>query len=293
MTEPHPHSSAGGAGGHRSGNRSRFGHQWISFDASSNRFGWIVSYADIMTIILTFFVLLLSIATITQNKFDMLVESFTGRKIGNLQEVKEEIDEVVEFQALAGQISTRIDEDGLKVEFANALLFDSGEATLHDQAAEVLEPIGQHLVEDLEPHYGVTIEGYTDDVPIANGRFNSNWELASSRAIDVMKRLRQAGMDSERMSIQGFADTRSATGVDLRDPEQVEELSAEELEQIRAANRRVVLRIHPLARNMRANPDEKTPRVEIDTPPMPKDFAPEHSEREHTEREHTEREQQE
>ncbi len=247
-----------------------------------------VSYADIMTIILTFFVLLLSIATITQNKFDMLVESFTGRKIGNLQKVKKEIDEVVEYQALAGQISTRIDEDGLKVEFANALLFDSGEATLHEQAAEVLEPIGQHLVEDLEPHYGVTIEGYTDDVPIANGRFNSNWELSTSRAIDVMKRLREAGMESERMSIQGFADTRAATDVDLHDPEQVEELSAEELDEIRAANRRVVLRIHPLGRNPRTTPDEKTPRAEIDTPPTPedfapKDFAPEHSTRDQQE----------
>lgn len=237
--QPNTHQSA------QSG-RSRVEAQWLDYEPKSHTMSWMVSYADIMTIILTFFVLLLSISSIAQNKFDLLVESMTGRQVGNLREVKARIDEVVEHQSLGGQVGTKIDEDGLKVEFANALLFDSGQAELNPKAAEILEPISAHLVENLEPQYGITIEGYTDDIPISNGRYQSNWELSTNRAIHVMKRLQQAGLGAKRMSVQGFADTRSATDVDLHDTTAVESLSAEERAKARAANRRVVLRIHPL-----------------------------------------------
>ncbi|MFW5968520.1 MAG: OmpA/MotB family protein, partial [Persicimonas sp.] len=146
--------------------RDEIGHDWVDFESSSKSRSWMVTYADIMTIIVTFFVLLLSISTIAEDKFDLLVESLTDRAEGNLQQVKRNIDRVIEKQALGGQINTHLDEDGLKVEFANALLFESGEATLHEDSREILEPMSKHLVETLEPHYGITIEGYTDDVPI-------------------------------------------------------------------------------------------------------------------------------
>ncbi len=229
------------------GGGRRLGEEWLTFESSSNKISWMVSYADIMTIILTFFVLLLSIATIAQNEFDLLVESITGHKVGNLRDVQTHIDKVIDQQGLDGQISTKIDRDGLKIQFDNALLFDSGSAELTPQAAEILAPISADLAKKLQPTYGITIEGYTDDVPISNERFRSNWELSTSRAINVMRRLRETGFDSKRMSIQGFADTRAATGIDLHDAAQTDKLTPEQLQKVRAANRRVVLRIHPLS----------------------------------------------
>ena len=223
-----------------------FGHDVLDYSASSNESGWMVSYADMMTIIVTFLILLLSVSTIAQTKFDMLVEALTGRKIGNLHKVKKKIDEVVERASIGGEVTTNIDEDGLKVQFSNALLFQSGEAELTDKAQQVFTPIADHLVNDLEPSYGVTIEGYTDDVPIENGQFDSNWELSTGRAINVMKRLSRGGFDRRRMSVQGFADTRSATDVDLHDPQDVAGLSEAKLAELRAKNRRVVLRINRL-----------------------------------------------
>jgi chemotaxis protein MotB len=224
----------------------RFGEQFVEFSGNDNKGGWLVTYADMMTIILTFMIMLLSVSTIAQTKFDMLVEAITGRKVGNLHKVKEKVDQVVERASLGGQVQTSIDEDGLKVQFSNALLFPSGEAELTDEAVEVFRPIADHLVGELEPAYGVTIEGYTDDVPIENGKFESNWDLSTSRAIHVMERLAREGFDRRRMSVQGFADTRAATDVPLYDEKAIEDMSDQKLEKLRGKNRRVVLRIDRL-----------------------------------------------
>ena len=207
---------------------------------------WIVSYSDIMTIILTFFILLLSISTIAQTKYELIVQAFTGEKAGNLTEVEQEIKEVIEEQGLSGEVKTKLDMDGLKVSFSNALLFASGEAKLRNSAYQALNPISRHLVSKLGPQYGIIVEGYTDDVPISNSTFASNWELSTSRAIIVRQVIASAGLDPRRVSVQGYADTRAATDIDLSLKAERDSLSNEELAQARAANRRVVLRINAL-----------------------------------------------
>lgn len=242
--------SRGEQTGEGNGGDAHFGRDLVDFSGSSNKGSWLVSYADMMTILLAFMIMLLSVSKIAHTKFDLLVEALTGRKVGNLHKVKEKIDQVVEKASLGGQVTTSIDEDGLKVQFANALLFPSGKAQLTDEAVEVFRPIADHLVRDLEPAYGVTIEGYTDDVPIENGTFDSNWELSASRAIHVMKRLAKEGFDRRRMSVQGHADTRAATDVPLWDDNKLEQLPDEKLEEIRAKNRRVVIRINRLDRDV-------------------------------------------
>jgi chemotaxis protein MotB len=223
----------------------------MDIDRLSNGFkiptsAWIVTYADIMTIILTFFILLLSISTIAQTKYELIVQAFTGDKAGNLQEVQEDIEKVIEEQGLAGEIKTELDLEGLKVSFSNALLFASGKADLKNEALKAIHPIQEHLINTLGSQYGMIIEGYTDDVPIKNLRFRSNWELSTSRAISVMTSLTDQGFDRRRISIQGFADTRSATNVDLTSNQEKQDLDPEQLEQARSANRRVVLRIDAL-----------------------------------------------
>jgi chemotaxis protein MotB len=223
-----------------------FGSNRFDVQFSSRRSSWMVSYADMMTIILTFMILLLSISTIAQTKYELLVTAFTGERAGNLYEVKEKIDRVIEEQQLGGEVSTLLDADGLRIEFSNALLFDTGQAELKPSAEAAFRPIENHLVNSLNLSYGLVIEGYTDDVPISSGRFRSNWELSTSRAIHVMERLAEAGLDRRRMSVQGFADTRAATDIDLHDHATITGLSQAELDRIRAANRRVVIRIDTL-----------------------------------------------
>jgi chemotaxis protein MotB len=243
--------------------------EWLNYKSVTSRGSWIISYADLMTIILTFFILLLSISTIKQTRFEVLVDALTGEKVGNLQEVKQKIDEIVEREALGGQVSTSIDEDGLTVEFANALLFESGEAQLTERADEVLEPIAGHLVTDLESSYGLIIEGYTDDVPISTREFRSNWELSTSRGINVMRRLNTGGLDARRMSVQGFADTRPATEVDLNDTRQTARLGEEALKEVRAMNRRVIIRIDTLDPDVLQRIVQSPEFVEVDEAESP------------------------
>ena len=222
------------------------GEQRYKDAEEGNKVGWMISYADMMTIILTFMILLLSISTIAQTKYDILVEQFTGERVGNLHEVQDAIDDIVDAQALGGEVRTALDDDGLTIEFSNALLFPTGSDELRDEAFPVFEPIKRHLADHLDPRYGVIIEGYTDDVPISSGRFRSNWELSTARAIHVMEHLAQAGVDRRRLSVHGFAETRPATDIDLLDEAAVSELTDAELEEVRSANRRVVLRIDTL-----------------------------------------------
>lgn len=218
----------------------------VSFEQTSHTGGWIVSYADMMTIILTFFILLLSISTIAQTKYELLVQAFTGEKAGNLMEVKEQIDKKIEEQGLSGEITTKLDMEGLTIEFSNALLFNSGEADLKPSGLSAFEAIESYLTTTLKPEYGLVIEGYTDDVPISTARFKSNWELSTSRAIHVMERLSAAGLDSKRISVKGYANTRPATEVDISSPAVMEALAEPEREATRAANRRVIIRIDKL-----------------------------------------------
>lgn len=265
--------------GSSQGSPQHIGRQFVVVENTPHR-GWIISYADMMTIILTFMILLLSISTIAQTKFDLLVESLTGQKVGNLQEVKVKIDEVVQRESLGAEVTTNIDERGLTIQFSNALLFNSGEAELTERANEVFEPITRHLVHDLEPQYGLIIEGYTDDVPISNSRYQSNWELSTSRAIHVMHKLVEEGLDRQRLSVMGFADTRAATDIDLHDAASVAAMSQEELDEARAANRRVVIRIDRLHEDVlarllgagEADADAQTEAAEADEKPLPRDI---------------------
>ncbi len=249
-------------------------HDRFGGDEEEKNIGWMISYADMMTIILTFMILLLSISTIAQTKYDLLIQAFTGERLGNLHEVQDTIDQIVEERTLTGEVRTFLDDDGLKIEFSNALLFESGSAELRPEAEEVFGPIRLHLAEKLGPNYGLVIQGYTDDVPIASGRFRSNWELSTSRAIHVMEELAAAGLDKRRMSVEGFADTRPATDIDLLDEGHLATLTPEELEEARSANRRVVIRIDTLPAE-RIEHILNTPTRQVLTPPAP---SPEHEE---------------
>lgn len=257
----------------KSSSRKYFGAVFVDAEEPVNKAGWVISYADMMTIILTFMILLLSISTIAQTKFDLLIEALTGQKVGNLQEVKIKIDDVIKKESLGAEVMTNIDDRGLTIEFSNALLFESGDADLTERASSVFDPIGKHLVEDLEPAYGLVIEGYTDDVPISNAKFSSNWELSSSRAIHVMERLVEEGLEPRRLSVQGFADTRAATSVDLHDEEKIANLSDEELQDARAANRRVVIRIDKLHEDvLKQITGIDTETLGMDAKPRPNDI---------------------
>lgn len=188
---------------------------------------WLISYADLLTLLIGFFVLLLAVSPPKTAQFERMAASLTGEATP-LEELKEKVDTFITQEGLEKKVLTRQEQDGLVIEFKDALLFDSGSADLRAEGAQAITPIARML--RTLPRRGLVIEGYTDDVPIRTSRFASNWELSSQRAINVRAALEQSGVGRERMSVRGFADTRR---VDVQGPP----------EEQRAANRRVVIRV--------------------------------------------------
>jgi len=110
--------------------------------------------------------------------------------------LKEKIDSVIAAEKLTDQVKTVVDEEGLKMELKNALLFDSGQADITPTGRATIDQVGK-LLPSIDPRYQIAIEGHTDDVRIHTGRFDSNWELSSARAINVLKLFTAAWIDPQ------------------------------------------------------------------------------------------------
>jgi len=190
---------------------------------------WLISYADLLTLLIGFFVLLIAVSPVKLSRFERLAASISGQKPPPLVELREKVDRMISESRLEDRVITREDADGLGIEFKDALLFDSGSALIRADGASAISQVAK-LVGGL-PDRAVIIEGHTDDVPISTPQFKSNWELSAQRAINVLDALEASGVKRDRMSIHGFAETRPLPKAGTN------------LEETRAANRRVVIRV--------------------------------------------------
>lgn len=213
----------------------------VGFEPTSHRMAWVVSYADIMTIILTFFILIFSVSRVSSSRYEELANAFGSQPERSVSDVQSDLQAIVDELGMEERVRIERTDDGLFIELENSILFASGEAELAPESAALLRPIGQRLSGALGEEYGVVVEGYTDDVPIRNARFRSNWELSTSRAIYVMEELVAAGVPQRRISVQGFADTRAQAPA-------LEGASPSDVEEARASDRRVVLRVTDIHR---------------------------------------------
>lgn len=128
--------------------------------------------------------------------------------------VREFQDLIGRFQQFidAGQLQVKIVDGRMVIALATDILFDSGKADLSDGGRTQLRAIGAVLAGI--PDRRFQVEGHTDNVPIRNERFASNWELASARAIGVVRELVAAGLAADRVSGASFGEFRPAVGND-------------------------------------------------------------------------------
>jgi chemotaxis protein MotB len=205
---------------------------------------WYVTFADLSTLMLTFFVLLLSFANFDIVKFrDMLgsvqgafgvVEKKEGKAVAYLtgedaferdEEKKETeklspedkadieadmkgIEKLVEDSDLneSATIFTRKNE--LVVRIDAGALFTSGSAAIRRRSHKLLKGVADLMK---RTDYYMTVEGHTDNVPISTEEFPSNWELSGVRATTILRHMVRAGVDIDRFRALGYADTRPIT----------------------------------------------------------------------------------
>jgi chemotaxis protein MotB len=190
---------------------------------------WLISYVDLLTLLLAFFVLLIASSSLKKARFEQIAASMHGSaKAAPLTELRDQVEQMIDQGKLGDRVRISQDNEGLGIEFKDALLFDSGSAEIRDEGRKVVADVAA-LLRAL-PQRPVIIEGHTDDLPIRNSAFPSNWELSSARAIHVLEALESSGVAHERMSVRAYAETR-------------QQKSNAPLNDLRSANRRVLVRV--------------------------------------------------
>lgn len=222
---------------------------------------WLLTYSDLITLLMIFFVIMYSISNVNAKKFTKLSSSLnqaligqaTGAFVGeapgsafipgmpsgqverdNMQKAKLEIEKYAADHGLQGKISVSLEERGLVISFKEALLFGLGSADLKREAKGSLLSVAK-IVTALSN--GLRIEGNTDNLPIHTAKFPSNWVLSTTRAINVVEFLiNNAGIKPEKLSVVGYGEYRP--------------IVANDTEANRAKNRRVDIVILKQALNL-------------------------------------------
>jgi chemotaxis protein MotB len=196
---------------------------------------WLVSYADLLTNLLAFFVLMFAISNIHNVRLEMLANTFSrGRGTAGVTQLKKNVDEFIDQQGLSDSLETVLDASGLEIRFRARMLFAQGSAALSTEGASLLEPIGT-MLEQVGDAYFIVVEGHADDVPINTPEFASNWELSAQRSVNVVRQLIELGVAAERVSAQAFGDTRPMVRGETKDMS---------IEERRMNDRRVVVRVY-------------------------------------------------
>lgn len=189
--------------------------------------GWQIVYTGFILILLCFFIMLTSFASLEHSRITQFVQSFAnavsvfdggkslepGETIINADAMvvdKEDpiallFEEVKQLGQQNGldQVSIRRSERGIIMTLADKMLFDSGEAVLSASSHALLKKIGMIVN---STHARVDIQGHTDDRPIRTKAFPSNWELSTARAVNVLRYLvAGAGVSPRRLSAVGLS----------------------------------------------------------------------------------------
>lgn len=215
---------------------------------------WIVTFSDLMSLLLTFFVLLLSFSTITEEDFNDAMNSLQGafgvmpmhssfiapvprRPTKRSEEISKAARDLRRrMQVLGIERKVQIEYDalgGIKISLPSAVLFDAGNATLKAEAFSVLENVAEVLAE--LPDTFIEVHGHTDESPLSgrDGLFRDNYDLSYFRAHAVAARLlASAGIAPEQFEI-------IAHGPNMP-------LATNDSPEGRAANRRVELYVRGL-----------------------------------------------
>jgi chemotaxis protein MotB len=221
------------------GRRRRGGHESEHPDER-----WLVSYADMVTLLMALFIVLFSIANVNTSKFQELKKSLTNAFSGPVKEgggsildggasdkavagsildqvtgqaqaaadaesdslakLKERVDQYAKSHGLSDKLSARVERRGLVI----TILTDQ---LLFDSGSAQLKPQGMPLMNAVagllrqEKSHQVVVEGHTDTVPISGSQYPTNWELSTARASTVVRVLAQDGVTSQRLTAAGRA----------------------------------------------------------------------------------------
>jgi chemotaxis protein MotB len=206
---------------------------------------WLISYADFITLLMAFFVVLYAMSSVQEKKYSQLKQSVKQALGQSQQEITPEpatplpiplsstssapprdpkavtLEQIA--QDLEKKLGTLIASDtvkitrspqGVSIEINASILFPMGEANLQPQSVGTLEQVSQALK---AYDYPIHVAGHTDNVHINSKEFPSNWELSAARASRVVRLFESNGIARKQMMAIGYADTQPMTSNDTQD----------------------------------------------------------------------------
>lgn len=201
---------------------------------------WLVSYADFITLLFAFFVVMYSISSINEGKYKILSETLTGvfnqpdrslkpipigderprttepertsveeqpsdnaASADSLERIADSVRDAFGDLIASDQLSVRGNELWIEITLNSSLLFPSGDALPNDAAFDIVEKVAKILAPYKNP---IHVEGFTDDVPIHSPRYPTNWELSAARAASIVRLLGNDGVEPSRMAAVGYGE---------------------------------------------------------------------------------------
>jgi chemotaxis protein MotB len=205
---------------------------------------WMVSYADFITLLFAFFVVMYALSTVNEGKYRVLSESMSSafrnveintstplppliappipviqkpsavvkvpdaekqKQRDKMRNVAKEILKVMAPLIEQGKVRVLETSRGVTIEINDSILFSPGQALLQPALIKAMSGIAEVLA---PTDFPITIEGHTDNLPIKTAQFPSNWELSAVRATTVLRLFADSGVAPERLTAIGYADTR-------------------------------------------------------------------------------------
>lgn len=201
---------------------------------------WLITYADLITLLMVFFIVMYAMSTVNHKKYESLASSlqiafnsgsgqnvvtnFQGEAIlasmktqlndggvrtsedNELRAVEKQTREYIEKNELEKSIRLALTERGLVISLVDTVLFPSGQAELTPQAKLILNKLAGIIAK--VPNQ-IRIEGHTDNIPISNTRFPSNWELSTARATQLVAYfVEKHGLPPQNLSAAGYSEYR-------------------------------------------------------------------------------------
>ena len=206
---------------------------------SDNHDRWMVSYADFITLLFAFFVVMYALSSINEGKYRVLSNSLVNafgrvptaktqgeaatsglplalpprqrtnealrREKEQLTTVARNIQDVMAPLVQQGKVRVTQSARGVNVEINASVLFPPGDARLSGESVEALRAVADVLRND---DHAIQVEGHTDSVPIRNAQFPSNWELSAVRASSVVRLFIDSGIAEKRLTAVGHGPTQ-------------------------------------------------------------------------------------
>jgi chemotaxis protein MotB len=205
---------------------------------------WLVSYADFITLLFAFFVVMYALSTVNEGKYRILSESMSSafrnvetntsttlpiapitpiplvqkssaptktpdpvkvKQRDKMRNVAKDILQVMAPLIAEGKVRVLETSRGVTIEINDSVLFSPGQALLQPALSKAIRAIAEVLA---PTDFPITIEGHTDNVPINTLQFPSNWELSAVRATTVLRLFADSGVAPARLTAIGYADTR-------------------------------------------------------------------------------------